>query len=84
MITTKGTMATKAIVVDGVGRSAPAASAPERTRVLFVLDSMAGGGAERIVAHLVKHLNRDEFDARAGLLWRHGDYLDQFETPSSS
>src|SRR4029077_9845599 len=23
--------------------------------------------------------NRDEFDARAGLLWRHGDYLDQFE-----
>ena len=51
----------------------------ERTRVLFVLGSMAGGGAERIVAHLVKHLNRDEFDARAGLLWRHGDYLDQFE-----
>jgi glycosyltransferase involved in cell wall biosynthesis len=46
--------------------------------VLFVLGSMAGGGAERIVAHLVKHLNRDEFDARVGLLWRHGDYLDQF------
>src|SRR5215475_4547624 len=49
----------------------------ERTRVLFVLGSMAGGGAERIVAHLVKHLNRDEFDARVGLLWQHGDYLDQ-------
>lgn len=50
----------------------------ERTRVLFVLGSAAGGGAERIVAHLVKHLNRDEFDARVGLLWRHGDYLNQF------
>ena len=50
----------------------------ERIRVLFVLGSMAGGGAERIVAHLVKHLNRDEFDARVGLLWQHGDYLDQF------
>jgi glycosyltransferase involved in cell wall biosynthesis len=50
---------------------------PERIRVLFVLGSMAGGGAERIVAHLVKHLNRDEFDARIGLLWQHGDYLDQ-------
>jgi glycosyltransferase involved in cell wall biosynthesis len=50
---------------------------PERIRVLFVLGSMAGGGAERIVAHLVKHLNRDQFDARVGLLWRHGDYLDQ-------
>ena len=47
----------------------------ERIRVLFVLGSMAGGGAERIVAHLVKHLNDDEFDARVGLLWRHGDYL---------
>jgi glycosyltransferase involved in cell wall biosynthesis len=42
---------------------------------------MAGGGAERIVAHLVKHVNRDEFDTRAGLLWRHGDYLDQFAEP---
>ena len=51
--------------------------ARERIRVLFVLGSMAGGGAERIVAHLVKHLNRDEFDARVGLLWRHGDYLEQ-------
>jgi glycosyltransferase involved in cell wall biosynthesis len=80
MITTKGTMAIKGIVVDGVGRSVHAQTATrERTRVLFVLGSMAGGGAERIVAHLVKHLNRDEFDARAGLLWRHGDYLDQFE-----
>ena len=56
------------------GVHAPA-SAPERLRVLFVLGSMAGGGAERIVVHLVKHLNRDEFDARVGLLWRHGDYL---------
>jgi glycosyltransferase involved in cell wall biosynthesis len=56
-----------------------AASRPrERTRVLFVLGSLAGGGAERIVAHLVRHLNADEFDARAGVLWRHGDYLDQF------
>jgi glycosyltransferase involved in cell wall biosynthesis len=53
-------------------------SARERTRVLFVLGSAAGGGAERIVTHLVKHLNRQEFEARAGLLWRHGDYLDQF------
>ena len=50
----------------------------QRTRVLFVLGSVAGGGAERIVTHLVKHLNRDEFDARIGLLWRHGDYLSQF------
>ena len=55
-----------------------AAAGRERTRVLFVLGSVAGGGAERMVAHLVKHLNHDEFDARVGLLWRHGDYLGQF------
>jgi glycosyltransferase involved in cell wall biosynthesis len=61
------------------GLDGPASSAFHGpTRVLFVLGSVAGGGAERIVAHLVKHLNRDEFDARVGLLWRHGDYLDQF------
>ena len=61
--------------------TAPVLHAPgashEQTRVLFILGSMAGGGAERIVTHLVKHLNRDEFVARVGLLWQHGDYLDQ-------
>ena len=45
---------------------------------MFVLGSLAGGGAERIVSHLVKHSNRDEFDARVGLLWRHGPYLREF------
>jgi len=54
----------------------------ERTRVLFVLGSMAGGGAERIVTHLVRHLNRDEFEARVGLLWRHGEYVN--ELPDSA
>jgi glycosyltransferase involved in cell wall biosynthesis len=51
---------------------------PTPTRVMFVLGSLAGGGAERIVAHLVKHMNRDEFDPRVGLLWRHGPYLTEF------
>jgi glycosyltransferase involved in cell wall biosynthesis len=50
----------------------------ERTRVLFMLGSVAGGGAERVVSHLVKHLDREQFDARVGLLWRHGEYLDEF------
>src|SRR5262245_48967389 len=51
----------------------------DRTRVLFVLGSVGGGGPERIGGPLVKHLNRDRFDARVGLLWRHGGYLDQFQ-----
>jgi hypothetical protein len=50
--------------------------ATARTRVLFVLASLAGGGAERMVVELVRHLDREEFDARAGVLWRHGPYLD--------
>ena len=54
-----------------------------RTRVLFVLGSAAGGGAERIVAHLVRHVNPEEFDTRVGLLWRHGEYLDQFTNENS-
>src|SRR4249919_2062736 len=48
-----------------------------RLRVLFVLGSLAGGGAERTVAHLVNSINRDEFDARIGLLWRNGPYLSE-------
>src|SRR5262249_4153091 len=52
-------------------------AARARPRMLFVRESMSGAGAERIVIHLVKHLNRDEFDARVGLLWPHGDYLGQ-------
>jgi glycosyltransferase involved in cell wall biosynthesis len=51
---------------------------PPRTRVMFVLGSLAGGGAERVVAHLMKHINRDEFEPRVGLLWRHGRYLSEF------
>jgi N-acetylgalactosamine-N,N'-diacetylbacillosaminyl-diphospho-undecaprenol 4-alpha-N-acetylgalactosaminyltransferase len=80
MNTTKGTMDTKvSMVVNVAEKTAPQISpAPERIRVLFVLGSVAGGGAERIVTHLVKHLNRGEFDARVGLLWRHGDYLKEF------
>jgi glycosyltransferase involved in cell wall biosynthesis len=50
----------------------------DRTRVMFVLGSLAGGGAERIVSHLVKHIDREEFDVRVGLLWRDGPYLRDF------
>ena len=53
----------------------PIAHVRERTRVLFVLGSLAGGGAERMVSYLVRHMDRDEFDPRVGVLWRHGPYL---------
>jgi len=43
--------------------------------VLFVLASLAGGGAERTVAHLVGHIDPHKFDARVGVLWRSGPYL---------
>jgi glycosyltransferase involved in cell wall biosynthesis len=42
---------------------------------MFILGSLAGGGAERMVADLVRYINRDEFDAKIGLLSRSGPYL---------
>ena len=77
-MTTKDAMDSEPVVDVVEGREHLATATDDRTRVLFVLGSVAGGGAERIVAHLVKHMSRDEFDARVGLLWRHGHYLDQF------
>ena len=43
-----------------------------------MLGSAAGGGAERIVTHLMRHLSRDEFEPRVGLLSREGPYLTNF------
>lgn len=39
----------------------PATGPPARTRPLFLLPSLAGGGAERVVATLLRELDRDRF-----------------------
>jgi len=47
-----------------------------RTKVLFVLPSLAGGGAERIVVMLLTHLDRERIDGSLALFQAKGPYLE--------
>ncbi len=44
-------------------------------KVLFVLPSLAGGGAERVIVTLLKNLDRDKFQPHLALLKKEGPYL---------
>jgi glycosyltransferase involved in cell wall biosynthesis len=50
-------------------------AADERVRVLLLLPSLNGGGAERLAVHLMTHVDRSRFDVRMGLLRKAGPYL---------
>ncbi|MFL6373408.1 MAG: glycosyltransferase [Pyrinomonadaceae bacterium] len=47
----------------------------EKIKVLLMLPSFHEGGAQRMALHLMKHLDRDLFDVRTGLLERSGHYM---------
>lgn len=47
----------------------------QRDRVLLLLSSLHGGGAERVAVHLLNHLDPERFDVRMGLLRAAGPYL---------
>ncbi|MGH9344583.1 MAG: glycosyltransferase [Terriglobia bacterium] len=47
----------------------------ERRRILFVLPSLRGGGAERAVVILLRHLDRSQFEPHLALLDSVGPYL---------
>lgn len=49
-------------------------------RVLLLLPSMHGGGAERMALHLLNHLDRKEFSVRLGLMRRSGAYLSEVDS----
>ena len=49
-------------------------------RVLMLLTSLHGGGAERVAVQLHNQLDRKRFDVRTGLLRAAGPYLDQIDT----
>src|ERR1700712_1569217 len=48
-------------------------------RVLMLLTSLHGGGAERVAVQLHNQLDRKRFDVRTGLLRAAGPYRDQIE-----
>ncbi len=48
-----------------------------RKKILFLLPSLTGGGAERVVLTLLRHLDRSRFSPTLVLMQRKGRYLDQ-------
>ncbi|MEM9189172.1 MAG: glycosyltransferase [Myxococcota bacterium] len=51
----------------------------ERLRVMLLLPSLHGGGAERVAVNILNHADRERFDIRIGLLRRSGPYLDDVD-----
>jgi glycosyltransferase involved in cell wall biosynthesis len=49
----------------------------ERVRVMLLLSSLHGGGAERVAARLQNRCDPAQFDVRIGLLRRAGPFLDE-------
>ncbi len=47
----------------------------KHTKILFILPSLSGGGAERVVTTIVTHLDRERFEPCMVLLEKSGPYL---------
>ena len=53
--------------------------AEPRPRIMLLAPSMHGGGAERVILHLVNHCDRSVVDVRLGLLHRSGPYIGELD-----
>lgn len=53
---------------------------PRRLRVLFVIGTLSGGGAERQVIEILKHLDRTRFEPILYVGHRRGELLDEVPT----
>src|SRR5665213_2340664 len=64
-----------------MARSSRGANSPEghsmneRVRVMLLLSSLHGGGAERVAVHLLNRCDPDLIDMRMGLLRKAGPFL---------
>lgn len=61
-------------------KTSPAQLLGRPLKVLMLLTSLHGGGAERVAVQLHNQLDRRRFDIRTGLLRAAGPYLDQIDT----
>lgn len=50
---------------------------PDRIRVLFAIGSLEGGGSERQVVNILRHLDRAQFEPHLYLVRRTGEFLPQ-------
>ncbi len=64
------------------GVTSPALTLGRPVRVLLLLTSLHGGGAERVAVHLLNQLDPARFDVRMGLLRASGPYLDHIDDMS--
>ena len=48
---------------------------PKRKRVLFLVPSLIAGGAQRVFATLLRHLDRNQFEIHLAMLEAKGEYL---------
>lgn len=48
-----------------------------RKKVLFIINTLRDGGAERILVNIVNHLDPAQYDIEVRLIYRRGVYLDQ-------
>jgi len=51
-----------------------------KKKILFIVPSMRGGGSERVISIILKHLSREKFDITLALLKKEGKYLDDLPT----
>ena len=47
-----------------------------RRRVLFLMPTLGGGGAERVIVTLLRHLDRSRFEPHLALVEAVGPYLE--------
>jgi glycosyltransferase involved in cell wall biosynthesis len=59
--------------------SVPNPASQAKLRVLLLLPSLHGGGAERVAMHIMKHVDRSRFDVRMGLLTKTGPYVAELD-----
>jgi alkylated DNA nucleotide flippase Atl1 len=49
----------------------------DRIRVLFAIGSLAGGGSERQIVNILRHIDRSKFEPHLYLVNRTGEFLSQ-------
>ena len=47
----------------------------KKTKILFIVPSMRGGGAERVISTLLQHLDKDKFELNLALITKEGKFL---------
>ncbi|WP_165021601.1 glycosyltransferase [Dysgonomonas sp. ZJ279] len=49
----------------------------QKIKVLFFIESLAGGGAEKTLSTIIDHINKDKFDITVATIIANGVYVDQ-------